>query len=231
MAKSMPEIEAAFINVFSSITIDDMKGGAITPTLFVDIPDVEEVSKRQFPAITLDVSEIRHDLEQETSEYEDVIEYNSVDNKITTRKKAHWYRIVYNVHSWSLYALQDRELTVKIENRLSPRDGLTVGDQRFWVFRVEFNVEDDDSIPDQKLYHKRWTFEILADIDNTDTDVTTTAVKEVHLESYTVRTKPFGTEIAPVNEQGNRVDAIDAVRKLHREIRFNHLNYWFPSEN
>ena len=231
MAKTMPEIEAAFINVFSTITINDMKGGTVAPTLFVDVPDVEEVTKRKFPAISLDVSEINHDVEMETSEYENIIEYNVVDNKITSRRKSHWYRIVYNVHAWSLYALQDRDLTIKVENRLAPRDGLTVGDQRFWVFRREYNVEDDDSIPDQKVYHKRWTFEILADIDNSETDVTTTAVKEVHLESYTVRTKPFGVEIAPVNEQGTRVDAIDAAKNLHREIRFNHLTYWFPTEN
>jgi len=231
MAKTFPQIEEAFINVFSGITIDDMDGATIAPSFFVDVPDVEEVSKRKFPAITIDLQTVTHEVEMETSEYEDIVEYNIVDDTITTRRKSHWYRIAYNVHAWSLYALQDRELCRKIENRLAPRDGLTVDDERYWVFRQDFNVEDDNSIPDQMLYHKRWTFEILADIDNTDTDVTTKAVKEVHLESYTVRTKPFGDEIAPVDDRGTRVNAVDAVRHLHREIRFNHLTYWFQPED
>lgn len=226
MAKRFKEIETALLDVFSNVRVSDMEGGEIIATAFVDYPDIEEVQKRVFPSISIMLESMDFDASLEHTDPPTKIFQNG--SIITERKPSHWYRLKYFVHAYSLYALQDRDLCRNVENRLAPRDVLTVGDETYWIFRQDFFSLD--SIEDERpMYHKVWTFEVLADIDNSETDTTSRVVEEIHLLSHNVKNRSFDGTIRPINEQGVAVEAQNAVKTLHREVRYDDTKFWFPS--
>jgi hypothetical protein len=229
MAKPLSQIEAALLNAFSDITIQSLyRQQQETVVAFMDFPDMEEQRKRPFPAISIELESMDFQVDMEHSLHEDQIEYDPVAQTIRSRKQSHWYRLCYRIHSWALYAEEDRELMRKIENRFAPRDSLTVGDESYWIFREDFFTADEIE-NDRKIYHKVWTFDILADIDNDENDTTTRVVEEIHLRSYTVKNRQDKGQLVPVNDQGVATTADQAVRTLHREIRYDDTSFWFPS--
>ena len=147
----------------------------------------------------------------------------------TSRATSHWYRLTYEIHSWCLYAKQDRDLVRRIENRISPRDGLTVGNESYWIFRSNFAVLDE-IYNDRTIYHKVWTYEILADIDNSDTDSTDKIVEKIYVQSHSAQTKPKDGILTPVATDGSYTTAKQAERFLHREFRYNDQQFWFPTD-
>ena len=231
MAKKLYEIETAFKSVYDQVTVSDMEGGADLPvTVYVCAPDIEEVPKRIFPSIQIMLLDMEFDPEMEG--HDQSRRTLSVDlntSQIVSRKTAHWYRLRYRVHSWCLYAKQDRDLVRRIENRVSPRDQLVVQDEAYWLFREEF-ISLDDSYSDRMIYHKVWTYEILADIDNSDTDITDRIVEEIQIKSYAVQTRADNGNLRPVNANGEITTASQAERFLHREFHFNDQQFWFPQE-
>ena len=231
MAKKLYEIEQSLHDLYNPIKVSDVNGGADIPvSVFVCYPDVEEVPKRVYPSISINLIDMEFEPEMDGHYPERTVLSTDANNKtITSRKTAHWYRITYQIHSWSLYAKHDRDLVRRIENRKSPRDGLTVGNESFWMFRNNFTTVDE-VYQDRVIYHKVWTYEILADIDNSETDRTDHMVEEIYIQSSTVQTKIEDGIIKPVDSSGNATSAQQAKLVLHREFRYNDQQYWFPQD-
>lgn len=231
MAKKLYEIEESLRALYAPITVSDLDGGADVPiTVFVCHPDIEEVPKRTFPSIDIRLMDMVFDPEMEG--HVPAVEVTNIDNatkQVTTRKTAHWYRLSYQIHAWSLYAIQDRDLVRRIENRISPRDSLTVAGEAFWIFRDQFNSLDE-TYADRMIYHKVWTYEILADIDNSETDLTGRIVDEIYIQSNSIQTRADKGQLRPVTADGAITTASQAQRFLHREFRFNDQQFWFPQD-
>lgn len=226
------DVDIALRDVFSTITVTNMDTGLdnITVPVFVENPDIELYAKRQFPAISITLVSMDFDASLEHTDPETVVEYNATTNTFVSRRKSHWYRLIYQVHTWALYAQQDRDFIRKIDNRLEPRDTITLNGESYWVFRDdrEFSFAQlNESVDDRTVYHKLWTFEVLVDIDNEETDYSSQAVTEIAIESYSVKNRAVGNEIKPINSSGDVVEAVLAERSLSREIRFNDTTYWF----
>lgn len=232
----MPKIsgvDAALAAVFSNISVTDMRTGSVSVPVpvFVEVPDIEEFPKRSFPAISITLVSMDFENDLEHSDSDTIVSYDPATNTFVSRRRSHWYRLIYQVHSWALYAQQDRDLLRKIDNRLEPRDTITVDSKPYWVFRDEREfsfIQLNEMVDDRTLYHKVWTFEVLVDIDNEETDTNTQAVTEIQMESYSVKNIAVEGSLKPVNSLGQVVaDAALASRALHREIRFNDTDYWF----
>lgn len=228
MAKRIYEIEQAFKDRFINITVSNLEGGAPLPIqVFVENPDIEEVPNRVYPAVSINLIGMEFDPTMEGHEPErSVLSVNQATGEIITRRSSHWYRLSYQVHAWSLYAKQDRDLVRRIEAINEPRDALTVVDESYWLFRQSFDTLDEIEL-DRTIYHKVWTYEVLADIDNTDTDQTDKIVEEIHIRSHSIKTRSDNGRIKPVDGSGNFTTAINAERVLHREIRYDDQKYWF----
>jgi hypothetical protein len=230
MAAKLKDIETSLLALFSGVTVTDINGGAdLVVPYYVDTPDLEE-QDRTFPSIGIRFADMiwQEDMEH-TLPREDI----SIDNTVNppqyvSIRPHHWYRLFYEIHSWSLYALHDRDLVRRIENRISPRDGITVGSDTYWIFREGFGSEDMVDY-DRRIYHKVWTYSVLADIDNQDTALVEYGVEEVELESYSVKNRPFDGQLRPINEQNQPTTAQSAVRTLHRTFRFDDSDFWFTS--
>jgi hypothetical protein len=231
LAKRLYEIEQSLYDLYKDIKVSDLQGGQDLPiTVFVERPDIEEVPKRVFPSISVNLIDMEFEPEMDghfPERTEILVDQNN--KEITSRKTSHWYRLSYQIHAWSLYAKQDRDLVRRIENRISPRDGLTVLDESYWIFRANF-VSIDEVYQDRVIYHKVWTYEILADIDNSETDRTDKMVEEIYIESSTVQTKIEDGTIKPIDSSGNATSAKEAKLVLHREFRYNDQQYWFPQD-
>lgn len=227
MAKRLYKIEQSLKDLYTPIKVSDLEGGSDTPvTVFVCHPDIEEVPKRVYPTIEIRLVDMEFDNDMENhSSNEQVI--SVINNQMTTRKQSHWYRLSYEIHSWCLYALHDRDLIRRVENRISPRDALVVDDESYWMFRENFRSLDE-IYSDRMIYHKVWTYEILADIDNSETDETGRIVEEIYIRSNSIQTRADKGLLRPIKSDSTITTASQAQRSLHREYRFNDQKYWFP---
>lgn len=230
MASLLREIESSLLSLFSGVSVTDISGGADIPVpYFVDTPDIEEVD-RAFPCISIRFNEMEWQQDMEHTLPREVlsVDLTATPPEYVTQRPHHWYRLFYEIHSWSLFALHDRDLVRRIENRISPRDGITVGNETYWIFREGFRSQDTDDY-DRRIYHKVWTYSVLADIDNAGTALTDYGVNEVDIESYSVKNRPFDGRLRPVDSQNQIRQAEDAQRVLHRRFRFNDSSFWFPN--
>ena len=230
MASRLKDIESALLSLFSGVTVTDVAGGAdLVVPYFVDKPDIEEVD-RAFPCISINFDDMvwQEDMEHTLPREVVSVDFNVSPPQYVTQRPHHWYRITYEIHSWSLYALHDRDLVRRIENRIAPRDAITVGTETYWIFREGFTSADTEDY-DRPIYHKVWTYSVLADIDNTGTALPEVGVNEVEIESYSVKNRAFQGQLRPVDSQNQIRQAIDAERTLHRKFRFNDSDFWFPN--
>ncbi len=259
MAVTITEIETALFDLWSGKVLTTLDKGPVPVAVFVDRPDPEEFPEREFPSISIMMSDMLWESAVEDSEDRVAIATNTtaVPYITTMQRNAVWYRISFNIHGWSLDAAADRDLTRWIDSRLLPRDAINVNVSGepdpvpYWIFRTGFNVADEVD-KDKVRYHKVWSFEVLADINNEDTDEQVKAVHEIRLQTGLIETlmkdqyagkdrvqladvgglppnpsERFAT--VPVDASGQQVSAKDAKYVKHRVLAFNETDYWFPS--
>jgi len=215
MANSLYNIEASFSEKFTGKKLKDVDGRDNYVPVFVDYPDLQDAPERRFPSISILLIGLTPEQELYDSEqiYDVSYDYTQTPTLVKTRRMPEFYRIVYEVSCYSLSAFEDRELLRWCESRFTPRDFINVGSEAYHVFRSTFTSEDAVDF-DTVVYKKTWTFEILADIEDTDNDIDYSMVEEIRVKS---------------NIQNKvRTDGVDTVeKKLHRVVVFDDQKYWF----
>ncbi len=233
MAKQLKEIEKALYDLYTDIQLLSLTDTDNTTTqinVFLAYPETELQNDVVYPAIAINLNEMEIDMKMEHSLPRTDIEVDYTTNPPTyiTRETSHWYRLRYLIETFCLTPQEDRELIRKIEARLNPRDSLIVGDESYWIFRTSFSVQDIEDV-DKMIYHKIFTYEILADIDNTDTDRVEKAVTEIHYKYNQVKTIPKDNTFKPADALNNVVPIEQAVKYTDRIIAFNETSIWFPT--
>ncbi len=234
MAKQLKEIEKALYDVYKDIKLTSLLDNDNTLTdvnVFVAYPENELQLDTVYPAISINLSEMEIDFKMEhTLPRTDIeVDYTTTPPTYRTRETSHWYRLRYLIETYALTPQEDRELIRKVENRLNIRDSLIVGDEDYWIFRLSFSTQDIDDT-DRIIYHKIFTYEVLADIDNEDTDRIEKGVTEMQYRFNQFKTIPTKDQgIKPANENNEIVKPIDATRYYDRTMAFNETQIWFPS--
>jgi len=245
-ATTIPEIELALYTLLSGATISNREGGTDAVTVFVDDPDPEEYPNRVYPSISILLLSAEHDTESEDSEtgvpYEVSLD-SSVSPKLSTvRQTGVPYRMTFQINTWAMnYALADRELQRWIRLKIPPRTALLVGSEYHWTFVIR-SANVNERVKDEKIYHHAWTIEVLADLEDTDTDEQRKQVNEIHLRTGLFRTGLIDGSVGmsdietlntganpapplvttPLDADGNPVeDAEDAEFFIDREIVYD----------
>ena len=238
MAIPFWKLEEAFMGIFTGKTMQDRNGRKVVVPVFMDYPDIEESPERRFPSIAVLFQGMTPDTEMYNSDMDRVVDvdYTTSPPTFVTRRMAEFYDITYEVTSYTLSAWEDRELTRWVESRLLPRDALVVGQDSYHIFRESFSVADSVDV-DTVIYEKSWTFNIKADIEDTDNDNYQKGVNEVRINSNVVRTETKKLESNGTsrtqyvyNAPKSADSAEDAEKILHRVIAFDDQNYWFPNK-
>jgi len=239
MAVSIYALEDALSKSFAGKILKDRNGRDVYVPVFLDYPDIEEANERRFPSISLVLS----NMVPETSMYDSQETYTvSVRTDLDVpvyqeRRVPQYYRLVYELNTFSLSAFEDRELMRWVESRFAPRDNLSVGDSYYHYFRESFSVNDDVDI-DTVVYNKTWTISIVADIEDTDNDSLSKGVREFKIYSNIVKTTskiiPSDGEskekrYEPYAPKGSDI-AMDAEKTRHRIFSFDDQNFWFPKK-
>ncbi len=226
MPVTITDIETQLQLIWSGKLVTTLDKGAVIAPVFVDVPDPEENTERVYPSIQIEFEdmideEVQWDTEDEVKISEDTGGFPFVS---TVRRNSHWYRIVFSIHTWALDAPADRELIRWIDSRKEPKDAIDVGGQLFWMFRTGFN-KADESDQDRRIYHKVWTYYVVADIDDDDNDRTIEQVHSVIFTTGLVETLTRGGVAAPIDASNNQVEAKDAVFREHRKFSFDDLDF------
>lgn len=234
MAKQLKQIEKAIYDIYKDIKLTSLLDNDNTltdVTVFLAYPETEIQQDTIYPAISINLSEMEIDFKMEhTLPRTDIeVDYTTTPPTYRTRETSHWYRLRYLIETYALTPQEDRELIRKVENRLNIRDSLIVGNEDYWIFRLSFATQDIDD-GDRIIYHKIFTYEILADIDNEDTDRIEKGVTEMQYRFNQFKTIPTETrEIKPANNLNQIVPAKQATRYYDRTLAFNETQIWFPS--
>jgi len=235
MAVAFWKLEDAFVRKFTGKALKDRNERLNAVPVFLDYPDLEESPERRFPSISVMFKNMTPDTQLYDSDMDRVerVDYSTSPPTFVMRRMAEYYDITYEVTSYCLSAVEDRELTRWIESRLLPRDFIEVDGESYHVFRETFNVGDSVDI-DTVIYQKTWEFSIKADIEDTDNDSYQKGVNEVRIHSNVVRTtskivEPTSTTHAKYlyDKPLGASQAKDADKALHRMIAFNDQDYWF----
>lgn len=258
MATNFHDIEVALRDTFLGATIDTLdKGDSYSVPVFVDDPDPEEFVEQFYPSIAIQFEDLEPDFEMDHGDREELVSEDTVSfpNTSTRRRVAYWYRIKYSIHGHTTDARADRQLTRFIETRKLPRDSIVAGVETCWLFRVGFRTAHEQRM-DQKIYHRIWDYEVLALLDNPDTDETVKRVHTVQFRTGFVQTRTVSEEerlqnagkftnvqmqqqggirtcgqrqsLHPVDADQNPVKASDAVFTESRLFAFNDVDLWFP---
>ena len=235
MAVAFWKLEDVFVRRFAGKVLVDRDGRKNPVPIFLDYPDIEEAPERRYPSISIMFKGMSPDTDLFDSDQERVVnvDFTTSPPTFVTRRMAEFYDITYEVTSFSLSAVEDRELTRWIESRLLPRDSIEVEGVAYHVFRETFNVSDTVDV-DTVIYEKTWEYSIKADIEDTDNDNYQKGVNEVRIESNLVRTIPITKEPTEIEsskyvynapKNGNNIK--ESEKTLHRIIAFDDQNYWF----
>lgn len=238
MAVSIYSLEDALSKSFTGKVLTDKNGKENYVPVFLDYPDIEEVNDQRFPSISV----ILTGMEPDTSMYDSQTHYTVSSRFDLTvpvfqeRRVPEYYRLTYEINSYSLSAYEDRELMRWIESRFAPRDALTVDNIDYHYFREGFDVNDTVEI-DTVVYNKTWTISLIADIEDTDNDSLEKGVREFKIYSNVVRTTSKTT--FPTNAESPKYEpyapkssdtALGAEKTRHRIFSFDDQNYWFPKK-
>jgi len=196
MATTLQLIETALSTLWAGTSVVTLAEGAKTVPTFVDYPDAETTlnaygtADRVIPSISVLFLGMSPDEERYDSEsyYEVGVEEAEVPYVITERKVAVPYRVRFQVNTWARDAAADRALMMVIERKTEPRGVLVVGSETLWMFRSNV-VTLDEKDSDRVVYHKAWTLEVLAEIENSDTDEQGLATHEIQLSTTLVKTQ------------------------------------------
>jgi len=235
MAVEFWKLEDAFVRKFTGKKLKDRNERVNVVPVFVDYPDIEEVKERRFPSISVMFNGMSPDTDLYDSDTNRTVEVDFSTDPPTfrTRRMSEFYNISYQVKTYTLSAVEDRELTRWVESRYLPRDYVEVEGKTYHVFRESFNVVDSIDI-DTVIYEKTWEYLIKAEIEDTDNDDYQKAVNEVRIESNIVKTttkfiEPTNTSNAKYvyNAPKSATTALEAEKTLDRIVAFDDQSYWF----
>jgi hypothetical protein len=239
MSVAIPQIEIAVAQAFSGKLLRGLSGKVVEVPVFVDYPDTEMNQDQRYPSISVMLGGLSP--EPELYDTTDTSVVALVNNQVTTRRTAEWYRISYDVSTRALSAVEDRELMRWVESRFSPRDHIIVddgqgGEVAYSIFRDAFSIGTRVDV-DTVIYEKTWTFSVLADIEDLDHDMISPAVQSVRVQSSLVKTTnrtspPNATNTAYTmyNVPVSSDRAETAEKTTHRVFEFNDQRYWFPQK-
>ena len=229
---SFGDIEDAFSAVYSGKTITTLDKGSVVVPVFVDFPDTEDSPDEEFPSIQFIFAGKEESLANADSDDNDddavSVDTGSVPYQETRRRSPVWYRVSYQLHIFTLDAAADRELMQWIETRRKPRSSLLIGADRYRLTRVGF-TPNDVAREDRYEYHKVWTFVVIVPMEDVDNDYVESQVHTIQLRPGVVRTITKRGVQYPVDDESNRVEAVDAVFSLDRKIEYDLTDIWFPS--
>lgn len=234
MAVNIYDLEKAIHARFSGKILETLRGKVQEVPIFFDYPDLEEHPDQKYPSIciTLNGLDPEEDLFDSQHEYEEMI-FNGDIPIFQTRRVSEYYRFRYEIETYCLSTIEDREIMRWVESQLKPRDSLTVNDVDYHMFRESFSSNNIVNI-DTVIYSKRWNFSVVADIEDVDNDVTSKGIKEVSLDFYAV--KSINKIIPPDGNQPPKYvydaplssdSAEFAEKTLHRSVAFDDQTYWF----
>jgi len=227
MPVSITELEVAlqqrFSGFFSTLIDSDESTGTALKRIevFIDEPDVEEYPQRVFPSVSILFAGLEPDDRYQDSEDRAFV---SQDNTIspaenTVRLNEEWYRVAFDVHTWTLDARSDREMIQIVESVFRQKDAFPTNDGSFyWIFRTGFTVADEKS-HDRKIYHKIWSIEVLADVWDNRQREAFKVVEEIDVDILKVRTKQINDTCVPVDENNNQTNAANAVSTFSERVR------------
>lgn len=238
MSVAFWKIEDAFARLFVGKTLKDRNDRWNAVPVFLDYPDIEDSPEQRFPSLSIMFRGMTPDTELYDSDMERQVsvDYSTTPPTFVMRRVEEFYKISYDVTSYSLSAAEDRELTRWVESRLQPRDALIVDNNSYHVFRESFSVTDSVDL-NTVIYEKTWSFVITADIEDTDNDDYQKGVDQINLKSYIVKTSPKVTEPSATtttnyeyNAPRSADTAEEADKTLHRIVAFDDQNLWFPNK-
>lgn len=238
MAVSIYSLEDALAKSFAGKVLKDRNGRDNYVPVFLDYPDIEEANDQRFPSISLVLSDMIPETQMYDSQTHYMVSYRSdLDVPVYQERRApEYYRLNYELNTFSLSAYEDRELMRWVESRFAPRDNLLVNGEHYHYFRESFTVNDDVDV-DTVVYNKTWTISVLADIEDTDNDSFEKGVREFRVYSNVVKTVskviPSNgenvTSYEPYAPKGSD-KAVDAEKTRHRIFSFDDQKYWFPKK-
>lgn len=234
MAVKIYDLEKALYERFSGKVLVDVGGHQSVVPVFFDYPDVEESPDQRFPSLCLTLQGLdpEEDLFDSQHDYEELIFDGDVP-VYQTRRVSEYYRFRYQVESFCLSSIEDRELMRWVESQLKPRDYVTVNGVNYHLFRDNFSSMHEVDV-DQVMYSKSWNFSVIADIEDQDNDHISKGIKEVSLDFYSVRS--INKIVPPNGKQPTKYvydaplssDSAEFAQKtLHRTLAFDDQNYWF----
>lgn len=237
MAVNLYDLDKALHERFSGKKLTSLSGRDFDVPVFFDYPDIEANPDQRFPSIciTLNGLDPEEDLFDSQHEYEEKI-FDGDIPVFQTRRVSEYYRIRYQIETFCLSTVEDRELMRWVESQLKPRDSLAVNGVDYHIFRDSFsstNIVDVDMV----IYGKTWNLSVIADIEDTDNDVTSKGIKEVSLDFYAV--KSINKIIPPDGNQPPKYvydaplssdSAEFAEKTLHRSVAFDDQTYWFKKQ-
>lgn len=244
-------IEGALKTHLEGATVQTRDSVSSTVPVFLDSPDVEEFPERVYPSISIMLMDCTPDFEREdtTETVEISVDKSSVPYVATMRDASSPYRLSFMIHTWAMHwALTDRELMRWVSKRLPPRTTIPLSGENFWTFyKSSATLHEDDG--DQKIYHRAWTYDVLLDLEDVDTDEQSAQVSEIRLRTGLVTQGlklPWegldgaailnsgiiiGSQLIPVpiDASGNPVDnAADAKFVFDREVAYDEDDLWIP---
>ncbi len=239
MSVTIPQVEEAFGAIWGGKTLNIRNVGVKDVPVFIDVPDAEEYPERVFPSISVFFTNMEPEVFE--NEWDEILDVDDsvTPNIVTLQPASRWFRITFQVHTWVAGdAASDRELMLFMETRKRHRDAFTIGSDAYYMFRENMaSANEDDG--DTAIYHRIWTYDVIVDLEDEDSQFTSPAVHEIRLRSNVIRTRRVYTRIGdrtevlpaqaeagrgsdyrwlPVDDSGNVVDAEDAATTLHRTL-------------
>ena len=232
MPASITQVEVALRDIWGgySLTIFDRVGGTkqVSVPFFIDDPDTENYVERVFPCISLNFVSLEDAPETRESFGENIVSTDTSGFPFTstTQRQVEWVRCMFQLHSWSLQASADRDLTTWIHSRKIWADYIEANGNKYWISR-ESMVNADVIDGDRKIYHKVWSLDVLFDLENVDTQIVVNQVHQVNSTVGQFKTSPGSELVLPVDETGNIVSPVDAVFIEDRTTAIDSTGFWF----
>ena len=209
---------------YSGFSID--VGGTPTPvTVFIETPQNEETPERTFPSVAIRLLSINPEFDnirEDADEIDEEVGYDpgpAVHERIMRESPLPW-RLLYSIDTWHrVRAIESRDLVSKILVRQTrPRSYITAQnidgeDITLWTFMSGGIVSNDEERPDEVIYHKTATVEVLAYLSLVDFDDVTREKVAMEL-NWTV----FSRELVPGPDGKTMEEVGDPTKHLSLRI-------------
>lgn len=229
MGITIQDLERAVSEVFSGLQVN-VFGELTEVPVFIDKPDPEEFPNPVFPSIDLQFLDLRPEnaLDESYDDYVVALDKTQTPFKATVRRPPAFYRIKLRVDSWALDADTDRQLVFLINTRKTPKDAIEVfPGEHVWFFFVSFQSYHTN-LGDGQEYHNVWTFDLLAPLENSDTDAPVKQVHEIAIHSNLVKVGLDNDgKMVALTTDNVLTTAQNAELTPDRTVVFNDVSYWF----